>query len=50
MAAKPMQSPRDKAKAVQNTSSKAMAPATPSTYKKGGTVKKGGMKMGGKKC
>jgi len=49
MATTPKQSPRDKAKSVQNIASKAMAPATPSSMKKGGAVKKG-MKMGGKKC
>jgi hypothetical protein len=48
MATTPKQSPRDKAKSVQNISSKAMAPATPASMKKGGKMSM--KKMGGKKC
>lgn len=45
--AKPMQSPRDKANKVMNTGNQ--KPMTPSTYKKGGAVKKMA-KKGGKMC
>jgi hypothetical protein len=49
MATTPKQSPRDTRTSVQNTASKSMAPKTPASMKKGGAMKKGGMK-GGKKC
>lgn len=45
---KPKQTSRDTAKAVQNTGN--AAPKTPASMKKGGAMKKGMMKRGGKMC
>jgi hypothetical protein len=45
---KPKQSPRDTRTAVQNTGN--MPPKTPASMKKGGSMKKGMKKMGGRNC